>query len=282
MAVYAIGDLQGCYDDFKRLLDKLHFNPENDKIWLVGDLVSRGPQSLETLRYLVSLGDSIISVLGNHDLHMLAVDAGFKTTKDPSLHDILHAEDRRELMNWLRKHPLIHHDNELGYTMVHAGVYPQWSLKQAMQYAHELETVLQSDQYHDFLEHMYGNQPDQWSDDLEHWERLRFICNSFTRMRFCNNEGVLELECKGSIGTQPGSFQPWYDIPKRKAKKQRIIFGHWSTLSLTENLEDQHKHNVYAIDTGCVWGGHLTALRLDLDEPEYISSECPAHREAKL
>ncbi|MCW9023257.1 MAG: symmetrical bis(5'-nucleosyl)-tetraphosphatase [Gammaproteobacteria bacterium] len=281
MAVYAIGDLQGCCDDLQRLLDKIKFDPRKDKIWLVGDLISRGPQSLETLRYLISLGDAVISVLGNHDLHMLAVDAGVKTTKDPSLHDILNAKDRRELMDWLRRHPLIHYDKKLDYTMVHAGIYPKWSLKQAQQYASELEAILQSDNYLDFFEHMYGNKPIQWSDDLEGWDRLRFICNSFTRMRFANAEGKLDFETKGSIGNQAKSYMPWYDVPKRKAKKNRIIFGHWSTLSLTENVEDQHKHNVYAIDTGCIWGGKLTALRIDIPEAKYIRLDCPAHREAK-
>ena len=282
MAIYAIGDIQGCYEDLIHLLDKLKFDPEHDKLWLVGDLVSRGPDSLGTLRFLMSLDDALVSVLGNHDLHMLAVDAGFKTSKDPGLIEILEANDRQVLMNWLRQHSLIHHDKTLGYTMVHAGIYPPWTLQQALEYANELETVLSGEHYHNFIEHMYGNKPDQWSSELSGWDRLRFICNSFTRMRFCNETGQLDLETKGAIGTQTESYIPWYDISQRKMAKQRIIFGHWSTLCLTENIEDQHQHNVYAIDTGCVWGGKLTALRIDKDEPELISIDCPAHREANL
>ena len=282
MAIYAIGDIQGCYEDLIRLLTKLNFDTVNDKLWLVGDLVSRGPDSLNTLRYLMSLGDCLITVLGNHDLHMLAVDAGFKTSKDPGLIEILNADDRRQLMDWLRHQPLIHHDKTLGYTLVHAGIYPQWTLQQAQDNAHKLEHVLSSDNYHDFLKHMYGNEPDQWSNDLSGWDRLRFICNSFTRMRFCNEIGQLDLKTKGAIGTQAESFMPWYDIPQRKMRNQRIIFGHWSTLCLTENINDQQQHNVYAIDTGCVWGGNLTALRIDKDKPEIISLDCPAHREADL
>jgi len=286
MAVYAIGDIQGCYEDLVRLLDKLHFNPAHDKLWLVGDLVSRGPDSLSTLRYLMSMGDALVTVLGNHDLHLLAVDAGIKTSKDPGLLAIIDADDRHQLINWLRQHPLIHHDNELGYTMVHAGIYPQWTLQQAQTYAHELERVLSGDQHYDFLEHMYGNSPVQWSDDLNGWDRLRFICNSFTRMRFCNEAGMLDLDTKGAIGTQAESFLPWYDIPQRKTRDLHIIFGHWSTLCLTVNAEDQKQHNVYPIDTGCVWGGKLTALRIvqgiKKAEPEYIHIDCPAHREAAL
>ena len=282
MAIYAIGDIQGCYEDLIRLLKKLNFDTVNDKLWLVGDLVSRGPDSLNTLRYLMSLGDCLITVLGNHDLHMLAVDAGFKTSKDPGLIEILNADDRRQLMDWLRHQPLIHHDETLDYTLVHAGIYPPWTLQQAQDNAHKLEHVLSSDNYHDFLEHMYGNEPDQWSNDLSSWDRLRFICNSFTRMRFCNEIGQLDLKTKGAIGTQAESFMPWYDIPQRKMGGQRIIFGHWSTLCLTENINDQQKHNAYAIDTGCVWGGKLTALRIDKDKPEIISLDCPAHREANL
>ncbi len=276
MAIYAIGDLQGCYDDFRRLLDQCHFNPDQDRLWLAGDLISRGPKSLPTLRYVVSLGDSVISVLGNHDLHMLAVDAGLKNTRDPDLINILEAHDRTELMHWLRHRPLIHHDASLAYTLVHAGIYPAWSLEQAQTYAAELHTVLRSDHYQDFFEHMYGDQPDRWSEDLQGWERLRFICNSFSRMRFCSHSGQLYLEAKGPPGSQPQGFHPWYAVKDRKTQDQRIIFGHWSTLGR------QSVDKVYALDTGCIWGGELTALRIDTPEPRYISINCPAHREGKL
>ncbi|HEB86387.1 MAG TPA: symmetrical bis(5'-nucleosyl)-tetraphosphatase [Gammaproteobacteria bacterium] len=276
MAIYAIGDLQGCYDDFRRLLDQCHFKPDEDRLWLAGDLVSRGPKSLQTLRYVVSLGDRVISVLGNHDLHMLAVDAGIKNTRDPDLINILEAHDRAELMHWLRYRPLIHHDASLAYTLVHAGIYPAWNLNQAQTYAAELHTVLCSDHYRNFFEHMYGDQPDCWSEDLQGWERLRFICNSFSRMRFCSHSGQLYLQAKGPPGSQPPGFQPWYAVRNRKTQEQRIIFGHWSTLGR------QSVDNVYALDTGCIWGGELTALQIDTPEPRYISVNCPMHREGKL
>jgi len=276
MAIYAIGDLQGCYDDFRRLLDQCRFDPDKDRLWLAGDLISRGPESLQTLRYVVSLNKVVISVLGNHDLHMLAVDAGMKSTRDPDLVKILDAHDRQDLMDWLRHRPLIHHDASLDYTLVHAGIYPLWDLSQAQAHAAELHAVLRSDNYRDFFEHMYGDEPDCWSEDLRGWNRLRFICNSFSRMRFCSHSGQLYLEAKGPPGTQPEGFHPWYMVRGRKTQNQKIIFGHWSTLGR------QSANNVYALDTGCIWGGELTALRIDTAEPRYISVDCPAHREGKL
>lgn len=276
MAIYAIGDLQGCYDDFRRLLDKCQFDPGKDTLWLAGDLVNRGPNSLETLRYVISLGDAVISVLGNHDLHMLAIDAGMKTTRDPDLIKILEAPDRTELMSWLRQRPLIHHDHKTGYTLVHAGIYPQWDLAQAQAHAAELHAVLRSDNYRDFFEHMYGDEPDYWSDDLRGWDRLRFICNSFSRMRFCSHHGQLYVAAKGPPGTQPEGFHPWFTVNSRKTRNQKIIFGHWSTLGeITAN-------NIFALDTACLWGGKLTALQADAVEPRYVSVDCPAHRDAKL
>ncbi len=276
MAVYAIGDLQGCHDDFRRLLDQCRFDPARDRLWLVGDLISRGPDSLGTLRHVVSLGEAVVSVLGNHDLHMLAVDAGGKSTRDPDLQAILDAPDRDELLGWLRHRPLLHHDAELGYTLVHAGIYPFWDLQQAMSCAEELQDVLRGEHYRDFFERMYGDKPVIWSEDLQGWERLRFICNSFSRMRFCSPAGELCLKAKGPPGTQPEGFQPWYLVEGRKTRDQRIIFGHWSTLGR------QQVENVYALDTGCIWGGELTALQIDCAEPRYISVDCPEHRQGKL
>ena len=276
MAVYAIGDLQGCHDDFRRLLDQCRFDPARDRLWLVGDLISRGPDSLGTLRHVVSLGEAVVSVLGNHDLHMLAVDAGGKSTRDPDLQAILDAPDREQLLGWLRHRPLLHHDAELGYTLVHAGIYPFWDLQQAMSCAEELQDVLRGEHYRDFFERMYGDKPVVWSEDLQGWERLRFICNSFSRMRFCSPAGELCLKAKGPPGTQPEGFQPWYLVEGRKTRDQRIIFGHWSTLGR------QQVENVYALDTGCIWGGELTALQIDCAEPRYISVNCPEHRQGKL
>lgn len=269
MATYAIGDLQGCYDSLLRLLEKLNFDKENDTLWFAGDLVNRGPDSLSTLRFVKSLGDKAITVLGNHDLHLLAIAAKHKSTKDSGLKDILNAHDSDELLNWLRLQPLLHHDSKLNFTMVHAGIYPSWSLKEAKKYANELEKVLRSKNYLDFILNMYGNLPEKWDENLNGWERLRFICNSFTRMRYCEMDGTLNFQSHGVPGTHPENTIPWFDIPQRKAAEQRILFGHWSTLGKIE------KENTYALDTGCIWGGELTALRLDNDCPEYISITCP-------
>ncbi|MCW9030282.1 MAG: symmetrical bis(5'-nucleosyl)-tetraphosphatase [Gammaproteobacteria bacterium] len=269
MATYAIGDLQGCYDSLLRLLDKLKFDSAQDTLWFAGDLVNRGPDSLSTLRFAKSLGDNAVTVLGNHDLHLLAIAAKHKKTHDVGLKDILHADDAAELLDWLRMQPLLHHDKELNFTMVHAGIYPEWDLKTAQQSAHELESVLRSENYLDFIFHMYGNLPGKWDDNLQSWDRLRFICNSFTRMRYCEKDSTLNFHSHGAPGTHPENTLPWFELPSRKMTDERIIFGHWSTLGKI------NKKNVYALDTGCVWGGELTALRIDSEEALYISVDCP-------
>ena len=269
MATYAIGDLQGCYDSLLRLLDKLKFDSTKDKLWFAGDLVNRGPDSLSTLRFVKSLGDNAITVLGNHDLHLLAIAAKHKKTNDASLQELLNADDADELLNWLRLQPLLHHEAQFNFTMVHAGIYPGWSLENAQQYANELESILRSDSYLDFIFNMYGNLPEKWNDNLKDWDRLRFICNSFTRMRYCEIDGRLNFKSHGAPGTHPENTLPWFEVPKRKAKKEHILFGHWSTLGKI------NKKNVYPLDTGCVWGGKLTALRIDTEEAEYISIDCP-------
>lgn len=271
MAVYAIGDLQGCYDEFCQLLDKLHFDASRDTLWLLGDLVNRGPKSLETLRYVKSLGDSVITVLGNHDLHLLACAEGIKQTNDVSMQAILAAEDRDDLLLWLRQQPLLHHDEHLGYTMVHAGLPPQWNLSAAQACADELHTVLRSDTYHQFLHHMYGDEPALWSENLQGWERLRFISNAFTRLRYCDNKGRMNMQEKGIPGNQSDDMLPWFDIPTRQSRDLRVLFGHWSTLALTEI----NASNIFPLDTGCVWGLRLTAMQIDSDEPEYCWVECP-------
>lgn len=270
MATYAIGDLQGCYNSLLRLLDKLKFDTAQDTLWFAGDLVNRGPDSLSTLRFVKSLGDNAVTVLGNHDLHLLAIAAKHKKTNDNGLKDILNADDVSELLDWLRKQPLLHHDAQLNFTMVHAGIYPGWDLKTAQKSARELEVVLCSDDYLEFIFNMYGNLPEKWDDKLQSWERLRFICNSFTRMRYCEKDGTLNFKSHGAPGTHPENTLPWFDISSRKMNEERIIFGHWSTLGKIQ------KQNVYALDTGCVWGGQLTALRLDKVKPEYISVDCPS------
>ncbi|MDY6979234.1 MAG: symmetrical bis(5'-nucleosyl)-tetraphosphatase [Pseudomonadota bacterium] len=269
MAIYAIGDLQGCYDEFRTLLDRLHFEPERDRLWLVGDLVNRGPKSLECLRFVKSIEQSVICVLGNHDLHLLALAEGVGSTRDASMQALLKADDADELLAWLRQRPLLHYDREFDHCLVHAGIYPGWTLDEAQQYAGELETVLRSDDYHEFFRHMYGDQPAYWSNHLEGWDRLRFICNAFTRMRFCQSDGSLELSAKGTPADPPADCYPWYDLPQRVELDTTILFGHWSTLGL------HVQGNVHALDTGCVWGGQLTAYQLGQPANRHITYQCP-------
>lgn len=274
MAVYAIGDIQGCFDELLRLVDLIDFNPVTDKLWFVGDLVNRGPKSLQTLRYVKSLGSSAITVLGNHDLHLLAAaygnDKHFKADSD--LVNILKADDRDELIDWLRWRPMLHHDAELNVTMIHAGLPPQWDLATAQACAMELEAALRGNKHRDYFKHMYGNQPDIWRPGVKGIERLRFITNCLSRMRFCDAEGRLDHKAKGNAASPPKGLYPWYAAPKRKTADERIVFGHWSTLGYYEG------NNVYAIDSGCLWGGKLTALRLDVSPFEPIHLDCPGAR----
>ncbi|HHJ81157.1 MAG TPA: symmetrical bis(5'-nucleosyl)-tetraphosphatase, partial [Candidatus Tenderia electrophaga] len=231
MATYAIGDIQGCFDELQQLLLQLKFDSRNDQLWFCGDLVNRGPKSLETLRFVKALGDSAVTVLGNHDLHLLAKAGGFgKQLKQDTLDEIINAPDCDELMHWLRHQPLLHHDAELGYSMVHAGLPPQWDLATALACAEEMESKLRAPDYDEFIRVMYGNQPDQWSDELTGIERWRFITNVFTRLRFCSADGRLNLKAKGKPGTQKAGLLPWFDVPGRKTENDRIVFGHWSTL----------------------------------------------------
>lgn len=270
MTIYAIGDVQGCHKDLQTLLNKIPFNPQNDTLWFAGDLVNRGTQSLEVLRFVKSLPDRTVTVLGNHDLHLLAVDAGFKQDKHGDLADILNAPDRRELIDWLRNRPMLHSDTESGYTLVHAGLSPAWDEKTARQCARELEEVLRSDSYHDFLAVMYGDEPVSWSDELTGWDRLRYICNCFSRIRFCDQQGELALKEKGSPDNLQEKHIPWFNVPQRKNKNMNIIFGHWSTMG------NHHQPGIYALDTGCVWGGKLTAIKVATNPPEYIQTNCQA------
>ena len=272
MPTYAIGDLQGCHPSLLELLEKLDFDAEQDRLWLVGDLVSRGPDSLETLRFVRDLGDRAVTVLGNHDLHLLAIHAGVRETRDKGLQAVMAARDRDELMDWLRTRPLLHHDPELDTTLVHAGIYPAWTLGSAMIHAGELHRMLAGEHWREFLDHMYGNRPDRWDDTLQGWDRLRFICNSFTRMRYLHPDGRLNLADNGAPGTQPEGDRPWFEMPDRAMAGQRIVFGHWSTLGLVQ------RDDLLALDTGCVWGGRLTAARLQADDVEIIAVDCPAYR----
>lgn len=269
MALYAIGDIQGCYDALRRLLDKIAFDASRDTLWFVGDLVNRGPQSAEVLRFVKSLGPRAVTVLGNHDLHLLAVAAGIDKLKGGDTFDaLLAAPDRDELLQWLRLQPLMHVDAQAGYAMLHAGLPPQWDVMQARRYAGEVEAVLRSDHYTEFFHHMYGDRPDIWDDALRGWERLRFIVNCFTRLRYVDDAGRVMLKVKGAPDSN-AHLTPWFRAHGRCSQDQRIVFGHWSTLGLVM------EHNVYALDTGCVWGGALTAMRLD-GKPEPVAIDCPA------
>ena len=256
MACYVVGDIQGCYTEFQQLLQRMAFNPKQDRLWLVGDLVNRGPQSLEVLRWAYQHDDCCQVVLGNHDLHLLAVASGHaRLHRGDTLDSILQASDREPLLRWLRERPLLV-EGEAG-VMVHAGLWPQWDLALARQLAREVETVLRGAGYADFLAAMYGNQPDHWSADLAGNERWRFAINVFTRMRFVSRDGRLDLQYKGERDAAPAGLLPWFALPNARGQGTRVFCGHWSALGLHE------QDGVYALDTGCIWGGPLTGLCAD-------------------
>ena len=259
MAIYAIGDLQGCYDPFRRLLDAIRFDPDGDTLWLCGDLVNRGPKSLKTLRFVKSLGESAISVLGNHDLHCLALWAGAVRhgRRFSSLEKLIDAADADELCDWLRQQPLAHYDEELDTLMVHAGTHPDWSVDKTLRRAAEVQEVLRNGDYSTLLGKMYGNAPNKWSGNLSGYKRLRFIINCLTRMRMIDSNHRLNLSFSGNPNNARKNLRPWFAADDREAKKTRIVFGHWSQLGLIV------LPNLLSLDTGCVWGRQLTAARLD-------------------
>lgn len=263
MAVYAIGDIQGCYEPLQRLLELLRFDPSADQLWLVGDLVNRGPQSLEVLRLIYELGERAIAVLGNHDLSLLAVAAGqVQAKRKDTFHSIIDAPDAGQLLDWLRQRPLLHHDAQLGFTMVHAGLAPQWDLSLAQSCAAELQATLRGPHWQKFMGSMFGDEPRRWQGDLGGKQRLRFIVNALTRMRFCRLDGSLSLTDKGPPGSQGTGLVPWFQVPNRRSADLQIVVGHWATLGHYQS------GGIHAIDSGCVWGGRLTAIRLDaLDVP---------------
>jgi len=266
MPTYAIGDLQGCHASLLHLLDELAFDAKADRLLFVGDLVNRGPDSLAVLRLIKSLGDAAISVLGNHDLHLLALAEGVgRKQKDDTLDDILVAPDRDELLHWLRHQKLAWHEDD--FLMVHAGVLPDWTVEDTMLRAAEAEAVLQGPHYRGLLEQMYGNAPAAWDNRLQGIERLRVILNTFTRLRYCSPQGEMEFRHKGAPGTQPHGLLPWFDVPGRKSADAAIIIGHWSTLGLL------NRPDLIALDTGCLWGGTLTAVRLS--DRAVFSTPCP-------
>lgn len=265
MATYAIGDVQGCYDELRALLEAVGFDPGHDRLWFVGDLVNRGPKSLEVLRFVRDLGERATVVLGNHDLHLVSEFEGFdRRRKDDTFGDVLAAPDARELIDWLRSRPLMHVEGR--YALVHAGVLPQWTIARALELAREVQAALVAPQYRDFLAHLYGSQPDEWRDDLAGWDRLRLIVNAMTRMRFCASGGKMEFRAKGA--EPPPGYRPWYEL--RPPELETVVCGHWSTLGL------KLTPRLAALDTGCVWGGRLTGFRLE-DRALY-QLPCPGHQ----
>lgn len=262
MSVYAIGDVQGCRAELDALLDLVGFAPPRDRLLFVGDLVNRGPDSAGVLRRVRALAPAAESVLGNHDLHLLAIAAGVaRPRRQDTLADVLAAPDREELLDWLRRRPLLAEDPVSGTTILHAGLPPQWDIAQARALAREVEAVLAGPDWIDLLRHMYGDAPHRWNDGLAGWPRLRVIVNCLTRLRYCDAGGRLALGEKGAPGSQRAPFEPWYALPGRRSRGTTVVFGHWSTLRLPP--ADCERYCAWPIDTGCVWGGGLTALRLD-------------------
>ncbi len=256
MATYAIGDLQGCFFSFQALLKKIQFNPAHDRLWLVGDLINRGAGSLDVMRWMLEHQSSVVTVLGNHDLHTLVVAEGFVSAhRSDTIQALLDAPDAPELLGWLRQQPLVHFEH--GYLMVHAGLLPAWTVDQALALGAEVQLALQAPNYREFLQHMYGNDPKRWDDGLTGWDRLRVITNAMTRLRICSADGEMEFKFKGELQNIPDGYQPWFELSHRASVNTPIVFGHWSALGL------QHKNNVYSLDTGCLWGGHLSAMRLE-------------------
>lgn len=273
MATYAIGDLQGCYDPLMRLLDKLRFNPAVDTLWFAGDLVNRGRQSLQSLRFVRSLRDAAVCVLGNHDISLIAAFHGLRKSHR-SLHELVTAPDYPELLDWLVQRPLLHVDPVLGYALSHAGIPPQWDLATAQACAREVEQELRAPTVATWLARVYGDQPDSWNPDLRGDDRHRYILNAFTRMRYCRADGSLDFEAKGSpeknveMSKKLTELTPWFNYPTKSIIGMTVLFGHWSTLGYYK------RNHVIALDTGCVWGGQLSAIRIDSNNQQQICIEC--------
>jgi bis(5'-nucleosyl)-tetraphosphatase (symmetrical) len=256
MATYVIGDVQGCYEPLMRLVERIRYDPARDTLWFVGDLVNRGPQSCAVLRFVRSLGRGAVTVLGNHDLALLVVSQGIRRPHaGDTFGDVLTAPDRDELLYWLRHQKMIH--AESGYLMVHAGLLPQWSAAQALELGQEVERALRGEDWRAFCQHMYGNEPARWSDALTGFDRLRVITNAFTRLRLCATDGTMEFSHKIGVENLPAGFMPWFDVPGRLNRGACILFGHWAALGLVV------RDDVIGLDSGCVWGRALTALRLE-------------------
>jgi bis(5'-nucleosyl)-tetraphosphatase (symmetrical) len=271
MMDYLIGDLQGCCDAFDRLLAQLQFSPSRDRLWVLGDLVNRGPQSLATLKRLRALGDAATCLLGNHDLHLLAVAEGVRPEhRSDTLRDILDDPQRDAWIQWVRERPLAAEAH--GWLLVHAGVAPQWTRAQVLSLARDVQALLRGPDLGAFLRVMYGNQPDRWDDSLQGADRRRFVINVLTRIRFCSDDGTLEFKAKEGAGAAPPGFRPWFEVPGRRTEGVPIAFGHWSTLGLID------RPDLLSLDTGCVWGGQLTAVRVDGGRREVVQVACEQAR----
>jgi bis(5'-nucleosyl)-tetraphosphatase (symmetrical) len=275
MATYAIGDVQGCYPELQRLLEKLRFDTAQDQLWFCGDLVNRGGQSLETLRLIHGLRELSVVTLGNHDLSLLAIaqrKPEAQARVNPELREVLFAHDAPVLFEWMRSQKLLHHDEKLNWTMIHAGLAPVWTLRQAQRAAQEVERELSSPRHPRLLRNLFGNRPAVWSNRLQGMDRHRATINTFTRMRYCDVNGRIDFDGKGVPGTQKPGLYPWFEVPGMRRRDTRIVCGHWSALDRFAGF------GVHAIDTGCVWGGKLTALRLDAEEIQYITVDAEPHR----
>lgn len=260
MARYAVGDIQGCYDSLMKLLKKARFDPEKDELWSVGDLINRGPKDYRVLKYCMSLGDRFTCVLGNHDLHFLAIALGyFEIKRNDTFKEVLNAPDLEEIVSWLRKQKLAHYDSERDILMVHAGVPPQWSVKKTLSRAKEVEEIIQDEKLSRlYFANMYGNFPRVWSKSLKGTRRWRIITNYLTRMRFCDPKGKLEFRSKAGVKHAPDGYMPWFEVEERTAANTTILFGHWAALMGQADAE-----NVQALDTGCVWGNKMTLINVD-------------------
>jgi bis(5'-nucleosyl)-tetraphosphatase (symmetrical) len=271
MSTFLIGDVQGCYKPLRSLLKECGFNAANDRLWFCGDLVNRGPQSADVVRYIMDLGDRARCVLGNHDLNLLAVANGTRQSKpSDTLDNLLSAADADEMLNWIRQQPLVHLSRKKRLCMVHAGIHPSWAITTARKHAQEVEEALRGQHYRTFLRKMYGNTPSTWQKSLSGWERLRFITNSLTRMRFVDNSGVMDFDLKCSPGKQPKKFHPWFRNNTKLESDWLVAYGHWSTLGV------YRYRNTVCLDSGCLWGGRLTAMKWNKHKEalRYYSVKC--------
>lgn len=260
MSTYIIGDIQGCYDELIELLDKIKFDKRKDFVWFTGDIINRGPKSLEALRFIKNLGNSANSVLGNHDIHIIAIalknDHASIKKADNGIKQLLNAPDKDELLTWLRKRPILHKDDDLNFILTHAGIYPLWDIETAEKMAKKAENLIRGENFNDFIEKMYGNTPSKWSESLKSIEKMRFAINAFTRMRYCDHNGNLLFHYKKDLDNKPTDHIPWYALQRPTPITQRLVFGHWSALGY------KYKNNTISIDTGCLWGGELSAIKV--------------------